>query len=198
MLISFRLGEWVSSALVKWRIVQYNRVIICHWVQKILYRTTLDMHFVIGLLNDWKCTWNDVIRIFESTVWLDITSGRFGKYPPWHEITTTLQPTKLKHNYEENYRLYNKSKESLLYIVNMEHKAPVTPGLRPGYYLPATEKCRNRGQIVERMYDWSQRSWVIASAKSVAARSYVMFKPSQTGLTTRLRRSCDQQIWYRK
>ena len=29
-------------------------------------------------------------------------------------------------------------------------------------------------------------------AKSVAARSYVMFKPSLTGLTTRLRRSCDQ------
>ena len=32
-------------------------------------------------------------------------------------------------------------------------KAPVTPGLRPGYHLPATEKCWNRGQIVERTYD---------------------------------------------
>ena len=31
-------------------------------------------------------------------------------------------------------------------------KAPVTPGLRPGYDLPATEKCWNRGQIVERTY----------------------------------------------
>ena len=25
-------------------------------------------------------------------------------------------------------------------------KTPVTPGLRPGYGLPATEKCENRGQ----------------------------------------------------
>ena len=38
-------------------------------------------------------------------------------------------------------------------------KAPVTPGLRPGYDLPATVKCENRGQVVERTYDWSQRSW---------------------------------------
>ena len=44
-----------------------------------------------------------------------------------------------------------------------------------GYDLPATEKCWNRGQIVERAYGWSQRSWVIARAKLVAARSYVMF-----------------------
>ena len=36
--------------------------------------------------------------------------------------------------------------------------------------LPATEKRWNRGQIVERTYDWSQRSWVIARAKSVVAR----------------------------
>ena len=71
-------------------------------------------------------------------------------------------------------------------------KAPVTSGLRPGYDLPATEKCRNRGQIVERTYNCSQRSWVIARAKSVAARLYIMFKTSHTGLTTRLRRSFDQ------
>ena len=51
-------------------------------------------------------------------------------------------------------------------------KAPVTPGLRPVYDLPATGKCWNRGQIVERTYDWSQRSWVIARAKPVAARSW--------------------------
>ena len=38
-------------------------------------------------------------------------------------------------------------------------KAPVTPGLRPGYDLPATVRCENRGQVVERTYDWSQRSW---------------------------------------
>ena len=119
-------------------------------------------------------------------------------------------------------------------------KATVTPGLRPGYDLPATDKwakrrenvrlvaevvrlvaavvcdrkgqisrskvvvmlktqshraydqvttyrrskkCWNGGSIVERSYDWyqrsydwSQRSWVIASGKSVASRSMVMFK----------------------
>ena len=60
---------------------------------------------------------------------------------------------------------------------------PVTPGLRPGYDLPAIEKCCNRGQIEDRMYDWSQksyvwsqRSWEIARGKSVATRSMVMFK----------------------
>ena len=46
--------------------------------------------------------------------------------------------------------------------------------VRPSYY--CTEKCCNRGQIVERTYDWSQRSWVIARAKSAVARSMVMFK----------------------
>ena len=46
--------------------------------------------------------------------------------------------------------------------------SPVTPVLRPGYDLGATEKCWNRGQIVERTHDCSQRSWVIAKAKSVA------------------------------
>ena len=57
-------------------------------------------------------------------------------------------------------------------------KAPVTPGLRPGYDLPATEQFWNRGQIVERTYDWSQGSWVMAIAISVVARSMVMFKTS--------------------
>ena len=60
---------------------------------------------------------------------------------------------------------------------------PGTPGLRPGYDLPAIEKCCNRGQIEERTYywpqrsyDWPHRSWVIARGKSVATRSMVMFK----------------------
>ena len=67
---------------------------------------------------------------------------------------------------------------------------PVTPGLRPGYDLPAIEKCWNDGPIVERTYDWWQRShgwwkrshdwwqrsWEIARGKSVATRSMVMFK----------------------
>ena len=55
---------------------------------------------------------------------------------------------------------------------------PVTPGLRLGYDLPAIEKCWNRGQIVERTYNWSQRSWVIVIAKSVVAKSMVMFNTS--------------------
>ena len=58
------------------------------------------------------------------------------------------------------------------------YKTPVTPGLQPGYDLPATGKCWNRGHVVERTYDWSQRSWVIARAKSVVTRSMVMFKTS--------------------
>ena len=33
---------------------------------------------------------------------------------------------------------------------------------------------------------------MIARAKSVAGRSYVMLKPGHTGLTIRLRRSCEQ------
>ena len=51
-------------------------------------------------------------------------------------------------------------------------KAPVTQGLRPGYDLATTDIFRNRGQIVERAHDWSRRSWMIARAKSVAARSW--------------------------
>ena len=66
-------------------------------------------------------------------------------------------------------------------------KAPVTPGLRPGYDEAATKTIWNRRQIVERTYGWSQRSWVIARGKSVATRSMVMFK------TCNLR---FQIVWY--
>ena len=38
------------------------------------------------------------------------------------------------------------------------------------------------GAIVERTNEWSQRSWVIARCKSVAARSWSCSKPSHTGL----------------
>ena len=41
-------------------------------------------------------------------------------------------------------------------------KAPVTSGLRPGYDLPATVKCENRGQVVETTYGGSHtpgKSW---------------------------------------
>ena len=55
-------------------------------------------------------------------------------------------------------------------------KSPVTPGLQPGYHLAATGKCWSRGQILKRTYDWSHTSWMIARAKSVAARSMVMSK----------------------
>ena len=61
------------------------------------------------------------------------------------------------------------------------HKVPVTPGFRPGFDLPATGKYWNRGQIVERTYDlshrsydWSPRSCVIARA--VVTWSLVMLK----------------------
>ena len=46
----------------------------------------------------------------------------------------------------------------------------------------------------QRSYDWSQRSWVIARGKSVAARSWSCSKPSHTGLTTRLRPTCDRKL----
>ncbi len=47
---------------------------------------------------------------------------------------------------------------------------------RPGYSNP----CRgnNRGQTVKRTHDWSRRSRVISMAKSVSAKSMVMFKTS--------------------
>ena len=57
------------------------------------------------------------------------------------------------------------------------------------------------GPIIERTYDWShrsydlsQKSWVIARGKSVAARSWSCSKPSHTGLTTRLRHTCDRKM----
>ena len=56
------------------------------------------------------------------------------------------------------------------------------------------------GPIVERTYDWwqssydwGQRWWVIARGKSVATRSYSCSKPGHTGLTTRLRPTCDRK-----
>ena len=68
-------------------------------------------------------------------------------------------------------------------------KNPVTPGFRPGYDIPAIEQCCNRGQIEERTYDWSQksydrsqRSWVIARGKSVATMLMVMFKTGRATL----------------
>ena len=69
---------------------------------------------------------------------------------------------------------------SRLVVMFKTSKAPVTPGLRPGYDIPATEKCWNRAQIVERTYHWSLRSLAIAKATSVAARSYIISTPSHT------------------
>ena len=107
-----------------------------------------------------------------------------------NQLTTRLRPTcdrKMLEscaNHRKNVRLVaevvcdrqgkiSRSKVDGQLVMFKTSKAPVTPGLRPGYDLPATETCWNRGQIVERTYDWSQRSWVIAKAKSVAARSMV-------------------------
>ena len=60
---------------------------------------------------------------------------------------------------------------------------------------------QKNGPIVERThdwsqrsYDWSQRSWVIARGKSVAARSWSCSTPSYTGITTRLRPTCDRKM----
>ena len=46
--------------------------------------------------------------------------------------------------------------------------------MRPCYDLSATEKWANRrknARLVDASYDWSQRSWVIARGKSVAAKT---------------------------
>ena len=51
-------------------------------------------------------------------------------------------------------------------------------GIGPGYDLAATGKCWNRGQIVQMTHNWSQRSWVINRANSVATRSMVKVKTS--------------------
>ena len=64
-------------------------------------------------------------------------------------------------------------------ITFINPKAPVTPGLRPGYERPSgerTKKCINRRQILERALDWSLGSLVIAKAKSVAESLMVMLK----------------------
>ena len=71
--------------------------------------------------------------------------------------------------------------------VKLKQKAPVTPDIRPGYDIPATEKCWNRGQLVERTHDWSQRSWVIARAKLVVTSSMVMLKTSNLRFQNRKR-----------
>ena len=52
----------------------------------------------------------------------------------------------------------------------------------------------NNGAIVEITNDWSQRSWVVARCKSVAARSWSCSKPSHTGLTIKLRPTCDRKM----
>ena len=73
--------------------------------------------------------------------------------------------------------------------------APVKPQSHRAYG-QVTEKCWNRGQIVERTYDWSQRSWVVARAKSVAARSMVMFKGVLGGTTSRSLVSMPGEVKY--
>ena len=76
-------------------------------------------------------------------------------------------------------------------------KAPVTPGLRPCYDLPATETWANRRKnvrLVAEVVRLVAEVVVIAMGKSVAARSWACSKPSHTGLTTRLRPTCDRKM----
>ena len=87
---------------------------------------------------------------------------------------------------EENYAITYTTTDDMIYRAAISPpeqlvlpKAPVTPGLRPGYDLATTDFfSRNRGQIVQRKHDWSHRSWVIARAKYVVTKSIVMFKTS--------------------
>ena len=75
------------------------------------------------------------------------------------------------------------------------------PQSHQAYDQVTTDLRSKNGPIVERTYDWShrsydwsQRSWVIARGKAVAARSCSCSKPSHTGLTTRLRPTCDRKM----
>ena len=56
------------------------------------------------------------------------------------------------------------------------------------------KKRKTNAEIVERTYDWSHRSWVNARARSVTARSWSCSKRCHTGLTTRLRPTCDRTM----
>ena len=59
----------------------------------------------------------------------------------------------------------------------------------------STEKCWNRGQIVERTYDWSLRLWVIARGKISRSKVVAMFKTNHTGLTTSYVVAATITIW---
>ena len=90
----------------------------------------------------------------------------------YDQLTTSLRPTSDRHmlesseNRRKNVRLVaepvgdrqGKISRSKVVVMFKTPKAPAKPGLRPGYDLPSTETCWNRGQIVKRTYDWSQRS----------------------------------------
>ena len=107
-----------------------------------------------------------------SSLWLSslLSPGHIG-------LTTRLRPTCDRKMLESWASRNHQSKTSRSKDVVMYKtpKAPVTPHLRP---ICDRKKCWNRGQIVERMYDWSQRSLVIARVKLIVARSMVMFKTS--------------------
>ena len=81
------------------------------------------------------------------------------------------------------------------------HHLSLKPQSHQAYDLVTTYLRPKNGPIVERTYiwshrsyDWSQRSWVIARGKSVAAMSWSCSKPSNPGLTTRLRPTCDRKM----
>jgi hypothetical protein len=77
--------------------------------------------------------------------------------------------------------------------IHKSSKAPVTPSLRPVYNLYTTDSFSNL-KIVERAQDWSSKSWVIASPKLIAAKSFITSYPSHTELTIWLRLRYDR-IW---
>ena len=70
-------------------------------------------------------------------------------------------------------------------------KAPVTPGLRPGYDIPATEKWVNRRKNIRLVAKVVQQvAEVVGDRKGKISRSNVVImlkKPSHPGLTTMLR-----------
>ena len=73
-------------------------------------------------------------------------------------------------------------------MVRSTGKAPVTSCLRPGYELPATEKWANRRKNVRLV------AKVVRLVAKVVGDRKGQIKPSHTGLSTRLRPTCDRKM----
>ena len=117
------------------------------------------------------------------------------KYYYTVRYTKRCENDRRKRKMAESVSTYNQRDLWLefLYIVEQRCTTRIKPKSHQAYDQVTTYLRPKNGPIVERTYDWSQRSWVIARGKPVGARSWSCSKPSHTGLTTRLRPTCDRK-----